>query len=120
MPQTPGPPCFSKLVVVELVELWHEGHRPQNHRALHGFSGQGMRPTPEGATAATSITGKWRQTGQVLTRGASRWSAGLWVAGPVSNFYCVGEGVRIPSMASITPGVGRLHALEMRLSLIHI
>ena len=35
----------------------------------------------------------------------SRWSAGLWVAGPVSrpssvsNFVCVGEGVRIPSMA---------------------
>ena len=56
-------------VLVELVELWYEGHRPQNHRALRGFSGRGIRPTPEGATGATSTTGKWRQTGQVRTRG---------------------------------------------------
>ena len=41
--------------VVRLCALFVR-HIPQNHRALHGFSGQGMRPTPEGATAGTPQT----------------------------------------------------------------
>ena len=46
-------------------------------RAEHGFVGQGVLPTPEGATAATSMAR--RQGGQTSDRQASRWSEGVWL-----------------------------------------
>ena len=58
---TPEPPCCARFL-----------------RARHAAH-------PRRATAATAMTGEWTQTGQVWTRGTSWWSAGLWVACPVSR-----------------------------------
>ena len=49
--QHPRAPELVELV----VELWYVGHRPQIHRLVHGFSGQGIRPTLERATRACEL-----------------------------------------------------------------
>ena len=66
---------------------WNVRHKPQNHRLVHNFSGQGIRPTLESATGADPEAKQVKSGGE----------------GGVS----CGEGVRIPSRASVAPLVGR-------------
>ena len=60
---------------------WFEGNSPRLPALSNGFPGQCVLPTPEGATAATSMARRQGgQTGQVRT-----WRTGLWVACPGSR-----------------------------------
>ena len=79
-----------------------------------GFVGQGVQPTPEGATAATSMACRQGgQTGQVRT-----WSTGLWVACPVArpivDFKCftVWGGCAQTHQQLVSPWGGETAGLE--------